>query len=118
MLLKILLWINISLLYVHEMDAAYAREWRMMLFFKNAEEETGHRIFTGLHFIFFLGIFWLMWYRFMLLFLVLNIFLILHLFLHIIFRKHYENRLNNRFSLTIVILMFLVSCISLVLLYY
>lgn len=112
MLYKILIWINLSLLYIHEMDAVHKREWKMMIFFNRINDETAHRLFTAAHFFLFLGIFWLIEYRFEFIFWFINIFLVMHLFLHIVFRKHAENRMGNMFSRSVIMLMFLVSCIS------
>ena len=112
MLYKTLLWINLSLLYIHEMDAVHTREWKMMIFFNRISDEAAHRLFTAAHFFLFLGIFWLIEYRFTFIFWFTCIFSLFHLFLHIAFRKHAENRMGNMFSGSVIILMFIVSCIS------
>ena len=49
MSLKLLLWINISLFYVHELDAVRTREWRMMVTAETINDETLYRIFAVLY---------------------------------------------------------------------
>ncbi len=115
MIYKILLWINLGLLYVHELDAAYAREWRMMFIFKRSSDEAGHRIFTAAHLVLFIAVFYLMEYRFEFLYWFTNIFLFIHLFMHLAARKHRANMMNNLFSEAIILLMFAVSCTAILL---
>jgi hypothetical protein len=114
MILKVLLWINISLFILHEMDAVKTREWKMMIFIKRFDDNTGHVIFTALHFFLFIILFYLMDYHFSILFPAVSVLLIIHQIMHIVFRKHSENRMHNIFSQTVIFLMFINSCISLV----
>ncbi len=114
MILKVLLWINLSLLYLHEMDAVHTREWRMMIIMNRMGNTTGHRIFTALHFFMFIAVFYLIDFHFNYLFWFINIFLILHFFLHIIFLRHSENRMGNIFSSAIIASMALISFASIV----
>ncbi len=69
MLIEISLWINISLLILHEMDAVFRKEWKMMNFLQNVEDEKAHIIFTAAH-----------------------------MFLHLGFGKHRFNDFKNFFS--------------------
>ena len=114
MIIKILLWINISLFILHEMDAVKAGEWRMIKFSEKLNDNMGHFVFTSLHLPLFLIIFYLMYYHFIFLFIFVSVFLIVHQFMHILFRDHAENKMNNVFSKIIIFLMFVNSCISLV----
>ncbi|HNX23736.1 MAG TPA: hypothetical protein PKG60_06780 [Spirochaetota bacterium] len=114
MLLKILLWINISFFILHEMDAIKTREWKMMIFINRLNDKTGHLVFTSSHFFLFIIIFYLMDQYFMVLFFAVSILLIIHQFMHIIFRRHAENRMNNAFSQIIIFMMFANSCLSLI----
>lgn len=115
MILKILLWLNISLLYAHELDAVRKREWRMMIFSDRVSDETASRIFTALHVPLFAAVFWLMEFRLSFLYWFVSGFGVFHFLLHSAFRKHIENRMRNVFSRTIIILIFLVSAVSIIL---
>ena len=115
MLIKLLLWLNISLFYVHELDAVHRREWRMMPLFGRLDDETGTIIFTAAHLPLFAAVFWLMEYSFDFLFWFVSTFGLFHLLLHIIAAKHRENRMHNSFSRWIIILIFTVSSCSILL---
>jgi Flp pilus assembly protein TadB len=104
-LIKIFMWINISLFIVHEMDAVHAMEWKMMKFMDRTGDRTGYVIFTASHFFLFMLIFYLTDYHLNMIFPVISVLLILHQILHILFRKHRENRMNNRFSESVIYLM-------------
>lgn len=114
MMLKILLWLNISLLYAHELDAVRKREWRMMLFADKVNDETAYRIFAGLHVPLFAAVFWFMEYRFSQLYWFVTVFGVFHFILHSVFKKHIENRMRNAFSRSIIVFIFLVSVISII----
>ena len=110
--IKILLWANISLLILHEMDAIYRKEWMMLYPLNRLEESTAHVLFTGMHFFLFMAIFIMLHDYFIYLFWGMNIFGILHLAIHLLFIKHRNNNMNNIFSLGIIFLMALISFIS------
>ncbi len=110
--LKILLWANLSLFILHEMDAIYRKEWMMLYPVNRLPESTAHVLFTGMHFFLYMAIFILLHEHFLFLFWSMNIFGILHLALHIVFGKHRNNEMNNIFSLGIIILMAVLSSIS------
>ncbi len=114
MVVKILLWINISLFILHEMDAVKTREWKMLFLINRLNDNTGHIIFTALHFVLFIMIFYFVDSCLIATFLAVSILLIIHQFMHILFRKHSENRMNNPFSQTLIFLMFVNSTVSLV----
>jgi hypothetical protein len=109
---KILLWANISLFILHEMDAIYRKEWMMLYPVNRLEENIAHILFTGMHFFLFMAIFIMLHEHFILLFWIMNIFGILHLVLHIAFVKHRNNEMNNVFSMGIIILMAILSTLS------
>ncbi len=115
MILKILLWLNISLLYAHELDAVRKREWRMMILSDRVSDETAYRFFTELHIPLFVSVFWLMESRFGLIYWFVSGFGVFHFLIHSVFRKHIENRMRNVFSRTIIVLIFLVSVTSIIL---
>jgi len=110
--LNILLWANISMLILHEMDAIYRKEWMMLYPVNRLEQNTAHVLFTGMHFFLFMAIFIMMHNYFIYLFWGMNIFGILHLAIHLLFTKHRNNNMNNIFSLVIIFLMALISFIS------
>lgn len=116
MLIKILFWINISLFILHEMDAVKTREWKMMKFMNRMNDDYGHIVFTTLHFPLFIIIFFLTQYYFLLIVSSTAILFILHQIVHLLFRKHSENRMNNKFSKIIIFLMFANSCFTIILL--
>ncbi len=113
-IIKLFFWINLSLFILHEMDAVKTREWKMMIFMNRFDDNTGHVVFTALHFILFLLIFYLMDVHFNFIFPLVSGLLILHQFAHILFRKHSENRMNNIFSQVVIFLMFINSTVSLI----
>lgn len=115
MILKVILWINISLLYVHELDAVRKREWRMMLLSDRVDDEIAFRIFAALHVPLFAVVFWFMESRFSLLYWFVSGFGVFHFLLHSLFRKHVENRMRNVFSRTIIVFIFLVSLLGIIL---
>lgn len=57
MIPEILLWTNLSLLFIHELDAVRKKEWKMLFLLNRLDDETAHRVFSGLHFILFFGVF-------------------------------------------------------------
>jgi len=117
MLIKVLLWANVSLFILHEMDAVKTREWKMMFGINRLNDNAGHIVFTALHFLLFMIIFYLMDCYLYNMLIAVSILLIIHQFMHIIFRNHIQNRMNNLFSRIIIFLMFTNSCVSLIYIY-
>jgi len=115
---KILLWSNLSLFILHEMDAIYRKEWMMLYPVNRLDETNAHILFTGMHFFLFLTIFFMLDQYFYYIFWIMNIFGILHFAAHIIFIKHRNNKMNNVFSMGIIILMALISTFSTALYFY
>jgi len=105
MIFKLILWINLALLLLHEMDAVRTMEWKMMAFINTIDDGIASRIFISVHFVLFIIIFYMLEHHFILLYWIICIFPLFHQLLHIIFRKHPENRMNNSFSMAIIILM-------------
>lgn len=114
MIIKVLLWINISLFILHEMDAVKTREWKMMILINKMNDNIAHVVFTSLHFVLFMTLFILTEFYFYNVFISVSILLIMHQFMHLLFIKHSENRMNNLFSKVIIFLMFLNSIFSLI----
>lgn len=106
--------INISLLFIHEMEAIRYKEWRMFIILKDMDDNKAYQIFLLAHiplyvlilFILFLPIKKIGFY-------ITDVFLILHLIIHIFFIKHKNNKLNNFLSINIIILMGLLSILHL-----
>ncbi len=113
-IIKVLLWINISLFILHEMDAVKTREWKMMILINKMNDNIAHVVFTSLHFVLFMTLFILTEFYFYNVFISVSILLIMHQFMHLLFIKHSENRMNNLFSKVIIFLMFLNSIFSLI----
>ncbi|HOP30673.1 MAG TPA: hypothetical protein PK293_10955 [Spirochaetota bacterium] len=105
MIIKIILWVNLSLLLLHEMDAVRTMEWKMMAVINRIDDSIASCIFIGMHFVLFIIIFYLLEYHFSVLYWIISIFPLLHQLLHIFFRKHPANRMNNIFSRGIITLM-------------
>lgn len=112
MILKILLWINVSLFILHEMDAVRTREWKMMILFNRLDDNTGDKIFILLHLPLYSIIFYFMEYYFKPFLLSVSVLLIIHQFMHLLFRNHTENKMNEMFSKIVILLMTINSCLS------
>jgi len=109
MIYKTILWINLSLLLLHEMDAVRTMEWKMMVFINKLNDTIATYIFIAVHSVLFILIFYMLEYHNTLLYWITCIFPLFHQFLHLLFRKHPENRMNNIFSETIITLMTICS---------
>lgn len=109
MIFKTILWINLSLLILHELDAVRTKEWKMMFFLKSMQESVAEKFFIAAHFILLIPVFYMLEYHFNLLYWIVCIFFVFHQMLHVYFRKHPENLLNNFFSESIILLMTIVS---------
>ena len=109
MILRFILWTNLTLLLLHEMDAVRTKEWKMMLFINRLNDETASKLFISAHFIIFIIILYMLEYHFMILYWLTCIFFIIHQVIHIIFIRHPMNSINSLFSNIIISAMFLVS---------
>lgn len=109
MIYKIILWTDLALLFLHEMDAVRTMEWKMMIFINRIEDHHASKIFIGAHFVMFAAVFFMLEYYFMFLYWFICISLIFHQILHYVFRKHSSNRMNNGFSEAVIILMTIIS---------
>lgn len=121
MLLMYLFLLNVSLLFVHEMDAIRRKEWKMFIILKDLSEELGYLIFTLLHLpIFFFILLFLMTgfkeFSFKA-YLITDIALIAHLLVHILFSRHKNNGFAGLFSRSIIYLMGALAIIHLLLLF-
>jgi TctA family transporter len=112
MIEKILLFINLSLLILHEMDAVHCKEWKLFVFLKNLSDSKGRIIFSILHLPFFLIIFFLIEYQFEIIFWILNIFLIFHLLIHLLTTKQKFNNFKCKYSYLLIISMGLIGASS------
>ncbi|MCZ8155726.1 MAG: hypothetical protein O9264_06385 [Leptospira sp.] len=82
----------ISFLFIHELDAIKAKEWKLFIVLKDLKEETAYTIWLALHFPLFLFPLMIVSNVFQpenekLMKLGIDLFLIIHLFLHIRFRN-------------------------------
>lgn len=114
MFYKTILWINLSLLILHELDAVRTKEWKMMFFMKSLKEPIAEKIFISAHFILLIPLFYMLEYHLILLYWFVCIFFVFHQMLHVYFRNHPENLLNNLFSESIIRLMTVVSITGLI----
>lgn len=106
----ILFVLNLSLLFVHEMDAVRCSEWRMLPWLRTLQDPDAYRFFTALHIPLYAFLLFLLLggYR-IAAFWIIDVFLVLHTLLHILFRRHGQNRLKSPFSLTVVYAMGVLS---------
>lgn len=112
MIFKTILWVNLSLLILHEMDAVRTMEWKMMIFINRIDDYVASCLFITAHFVLLLIIFYMLEYHLTVLYWITCIFPLLHQLLHFFFRKHPSNRMNNSFSKSIILLMTISSVIG------
>ena len=113
--LNAVFYLNLALLFTHELDAIRHHEWRIFFFLKPFDDETAYRIFTGLHVPLFMMIialaddqgFWIL----------MDIFLIIHLGLHLWFRSHSAYEFNSFFSNSLIVGAALSAALHLLLLF-
>jgi len=108
----ILIFINISLLILHEMDAIHCQEWKMFPFLRKLSDKVGYLVFLIAHLPLFFVILFLFEYQFEILFWILNIFLIFHWLLHTILKNHQANSFKSQYSIVLISLMGLVGLIA------
>ena len=105
MISHIFFYMALSLLLIHEMDAVRCKEWRMIPGFGLVDENAGYLIFLLIHIPLYFFLFWGLFtpgVKNPLIF-GLDIFFIVHLGLHLIFRTHWENHFNSKFSWALII---------------
>jgi hypothetical protein len=101
-------FIGLTLLFLHEMDAIWQKEWRLFIFLSALEEENAYRVFTALHLPLYLLIFWGVWGGTKLelnphFILGLNLFFMIHVGLHFLFRKHPHYLFHSHFSRFLIV---------------
>lgn len=107
--LNTLFWLNLSLLFIHEMDAVYRHEWRLFIFLNRLKDETAYQIFTILHIPLLIVVFYFLSnpaevnQDYFIIF--IDTFLIVHLGLHYLLRNYKNNELNSIFSKSIIQIM-------------
>jgi len=103
---QILFLLILSLLLVHEMDAVWAKEWKMFVVLKDIAEETAYRVFTLIHLPLYLFIFYFLFsggpIASYVLKIIIDIFLLGHVILHYRFRKHNNNGFRTRLSKIVI----------------
>lgn len=109
MLEEFLLFTNLSLLILHEMDAVFCKEWRMLIFLNRIQDSTARIIFSVLHLPLFVIILFLVRYQFQIFFLVLSIFSIFHLIIHFGFRNQKVNGFKSKYSNGLIVAMGIVG---------
>ena len=109
MLIDFLLYLGLTMFFVHEMDAIRRKEWRMFIFLKHLDDHLAYRIFTIIHIPLYLFIFWALFLaneRINSIFgLVLNSFYIFHLILHLLFVNNPKNEFKGFFTWFLLISM-------------
>jgi len=110
--LQILFAVNLSLLFVHEMDAIFYQEWTMFLVLKDLNPEKAYKAFLLLHIPLYALILWLLLSPLSTLgAFIVDVFLIAHFFIHLLFRTHPNNQLKNIHSLCIISIMGILSAV-------
>ena len=108
--------LQLALLFTHEMDAVYRKEWKMFIVLKDMNDEKACRIFMLAHIPLYALLILLLLSSFSKIgFYIADIFLIAHLFLHLGFRKNPANKMNNTLSKCIIISAGLLAFIHLIL---
>lgn len=111
----ILFVINLSLLFVHEMDASHNAEWRMFPFLKRMPDSAAGRLFTALHIPLYALVLYLLTGGYPIAaYYIVDLFLLLHTALHVLFAGHRQNHLTSPFSLAIIYSMGILSALHLV----
>ncbi len=114
-LLVIIFAINLSLLFVHEMEAIRHQEWKMFIVLKDMEEKKAYTLFLLMHIPLYSLILWILLSPNVTIgFFITDVFLVIHLLIHLLFMKHKNNRFNNPLSLCIIILMGVLSALHLI----
>lgn len=90
--------VELSLLFIHEMDAIRQKEWRMFVVLKDMEETRAYRVFTLIHLPLYIAVLTLLMVQPMAAYIIVDIFLIGHSLVHILFRAHKANALNSTYS--------------------
>jgi hypothetical protein len=110
-------YIGLATLFVHEMDAVRYKEWKMFPVLSKVQDNIAYYIFTGLHLPLYMTIFLLLLKPKSALYLIatLNIFFIIHFFLHLFLVKKQQNRVNETFSWTLLVVNGMSGMLSLVL---
>ncbi|MDX1957730.1 MAG: DUF6713 family protein [Leptospiraceae bacterium] len=101
--------IAVSFLFIHELDAIKAKEWKLFIILKDLSEEKAYSIWLALHFpLFLLPI--LLCSKFFstnsqyILQIGFDLFLMIHLFLHILFRNYQDYKFSRIQSHVYIIL--------------
>ncbi|MEO0564916.1 MAG: DUF6713 family protein [Chloroflexota bacterium] len=102
--METLFFLNIALIFAHELDAIYRHEWRffqaLLGLSERMSDEAFYRVFTALHIPLLVVILWAAPSRaFQIGF---DIFLMIHLGLHIGLRRHPLIDFNNPFSFALI----------------
>lgn len=113
---RIILYIGLSLLIVHEMDAIQKKEWRMFPLLSKLKPETGYTLFSVLHIPLFVFIFWALFDLnrglHNTIIMLLNVFLMIHFSLHLICVRHPQNEFRSTYSWSIIGGLFLIGAIG------
>ena len=101
-LLKILLYINISLLILHEMDAIKCKEWNMFIILKDLKENIAYLIFSIMHLPIYFALIYIITtgssdvkFR---IGIYISVFLIFHWLIHFAFKNKPQNNFRNLYS--------------------
>jgi len=113
-LLIVLFLVNLSLFFLHEMDAIRRSEWRLFIILKDIEDSKAYRVFTFIHLFLYVIILSFLFSEYQtIIFWVLDIFFLIHAILHLFFERHPRNEFKNSFSRSIIYSMGILAVIHL-----
>jgi hypothetical protein len=102
-ILLLIFAMNLSLLFVHEMEAIRHREWKMFMILKDIDDEKAYKIFLLLHIPLYAIVLFLLLSSYQIIgFYVVDTFLVAHAAIHLGFRHHKNNQLRGILSKTII----------------
>ena len=112
--IRTIFYLELALLFVHEMDAIRKQEWRMFIILKDMENEKAYHMFLLLHIPLYLAIFALLFSSLShLAYYIIDVFLLTHALIHFGFSTHPNNRLNGAVSKMLINLAGLLALIHL-----
>jgi len=105
-LIIILSSLNLTFLWIHELDACHKGEWRMFGFLRKFKENTQYQIFLLAHIPLFIFTIYYLWTVFNFnnfpLWIIWNVLMIIHLIIHILAKKWKSNVFKSSFSFMLI----------------
>ncbi|MGE7843801.1 DUF6713 family protein [Lysinibacillus sp. NPDC093712] len=113
-LMLVLFLFNLSLFFLHEMDAIRRSEWRLFIVLKDMEDAKAYKVFTFIHLFLYVIILSLLFSEYQnIIFWVIDAFFIIHGILHLFFERHPRNDFKDSFSRSIIYSMGILAVIHL-----